>query len=231
MSNKVSIKDIKSKVKASNSDPIKFTFGRGENAIDVEFQPCLTLAEESIFIKRICDNSFDADNNYLPEYKSILFSVTVMQMLSNITIPKKKNNNGIEMIDVEEYKKWDSHFNFIDTIYKVGLPSSNSPEDINKFAGYVEHLEDMVNDQIEYIKEQKFNKSKLDELFDTVKDEVKKYSVKFDNIDMKQFAEDLHRISGMVDNADTKTIIDEIVKVNQKTDKKDKIVNIADIKQ
>lgn len=231
MSNKVSIKDIKSKVKASNSDPIKFTFDSGENTIEVEFKRCLTLAEESVFIKRICDNSFDTNNNFLPEYKDILFSVTVMQMLSNITIPKSKNNNGIEMIDFEEYKKWDSYFHFIDTIYKVGLPSSNSPEDINNFSEYVEHLEDMVNDKINYIKEQNAHKSKLDELFDTVKDEVKKYSSKFDNVDMKQFTEDLHKISGMVGKVDTKTILDEIIKVNQKTNSKDKIVNIADVKQ
>ena len=54
MSNKVSIKDIKSKVKASNSDPIKFTFGLGENTIDVAFKLGMTLAEESVFIDRVC---------------------------------------------------------------------------------------------------------------------------------------------------------------------------------
>jgi hypothetical protein len=227
MSNKVSIKDIKSKVKASNSDPIKFTFGLGENTIDVAFKLGMTLAEESVFIDRVCSNSFDVNGNYLPEYKNILFSVTVMQMLSNITIPKEKDDKGIEIIDMEEYKKWDSYFHFVETIYST----STNYKDQCKFAGYIKHLEGMVNDKINYIKEQNFNKSKLDELFDTVNEEVKKFSSKFDGIDMKQFVEDLHKVAGMIGNVDNKTIVDEIVKVNQKTDKKDKIVNIADVKQ
>ena len=225
MSNKVSIAKIKAAVKASKQDTIKFTFGVVPNTIDVEFKPMLSLAEESVFIERVSSNVFDIDGNYRPEYKPFVFCSTMMQMMSNLTIPKVKVEDK-EIVDFEEFKRWDRYFSFVETIYSASV----NDKDQYKFAGYIEHLEDMVNDKINYIKEQNAHKSKLDELFDTVNEEVKKFSSKFDNIDIKQFAEDLHKISGMVGNVDTKTIIDEIVKANQKTDSKDKIVNIADVK-
>ena len=221
MSNKVSIKDIKAAVKAKKQDTIKFTFGSGENSIEVEFKQMLSLAEESVFIDRVCNNSFDTNNNFLPEYKDILFSVTVMQMLSNITIPKSKNDNGVEMIDFAEYKKWDSHFHFVETIYSASM----NDEDQYKFAGYVDHLEDMVNDKIEYIKEQNFNKSKLDELFTAITDAVNKQSSSFDGVDMKDV---LNKIANM--KLDNKTIIDEILKQSKK-DNKDKVVDIKAAKK
>jgi len=229
MSNKVSIKDIKAAVKANKQDPIKFTFGSGENTIDVEFQPSLSLTDEILFVQRVVNGVFIGDE-YHNEYKDIVFTNVLLDMMSNLSLPYMGTGND-KVTNLSILKDWDNALHFKNIIYKEGKPSSNSPENVNNFSDYVEHLEDMVEDKIEYIKEHNFNKSKLDELFDTVNEEVKKFSSKFDNIDIKQFAEDLHKISGMVGNVDTKTIIDEIVKANQKTDSKDKIVNIADVKQ
>ena len=232
MSNKVSIKEIKAKVKASKSDPIKFTFGSDDYAIDVEFKPSLSLVEESIFIDRVCSNSFDSEGNYLPEYESLMFTATMLQMMSNFPILKKKSQSKNEILDLETIKQFDDIYHFKNSILSY-MENSDIGEDIPKgmseFINYIDHLEDMVADKIEYIKEQNLRKSKLDELYDEIKTQINKFGNKFDGIDIKQFAEDLHKIASMIGNVDNKTIVDEIIKLSSKV-KKDNVVNIKDVK-
>jgi hypothetical protein len=221
---KLTIKQVKDKIKNYNSNPIKFTFGSDDYAIDVEFKPSLSLVEESIFIDRVCSNSFDSEGNYLPEYESLMFTATMLQMMSNFPIPKKKSQDKNEILDLETIKQFDNIYHFKNSILN---PDKISIE--NKFIDYIDHLEDMVADKIEYIKEQNLRKSKLNELYDEVKTQINKFGNKFDGIDMKQFVEDLHKIAGMIGNVDNKIIVDEIIKLNSKV-KKDNIVNIKDVK-
>lgn len=227
MSNKVSIKDIKAIVKANKQDTIKFTFGSVPNAIEIEFKPRLSLAEESVFVNRVCNNSFDINDDYQPEYQNIMFDITMMQMLSNLPIPKEKNDKGVEMIDFEEFKAWDNELHFKNTILKAGLPSSDSPENINDFSDYIVFLEDMVNDKINYLKEQNLHKSKVDEFFSTLTDVVNKQSANLDGVDINAV---LKKIASMKLN--DKTIIDEILKQSKKDeDAKNKVVNIKKAKK
>ena len=223
MSKKVSISDIKSKVKASNSDPIKFTFGSGENTIDVEFQPSLSLTDEILFVQRVVNGVFIGDE-YHNEYKDIVFTNVLLDMMSNLSLPYMGTGND-KVTNLSILKDWDNALHFKNTIYKAGLPSSKSPENVNNFSDYVEHLEDMVEDKIEYIKEQNANKSKLDELFTALTDAVNKQSLSLDGVDIKAV---LNKIATM--KLDDKTIIDEILKQSKK-DNKDKVVDIKTVKK
>ena len=223
MSNKVSIKDIKAAVKANKQDTIKFTFGSGENTIDVEFQPSLSLTDEIMFVQRVVNGVFIGDE-YHNEYKDIVFTNVLLDMMSNLSLPYMGTGND-KVTNLSILKDWDNALHFKNTIYKAGLPSSKSPENVNNFSDYVEHLEDMVDDKIEYIKEHNFNKSKLDELFTALTDAVNKQSANLDGVDMKAV---LNKIANM--KLDDKTIIDEILKQSKK-DNKDKVVDIKEAKK
>lgn len=225
MSNKVSIKDIKAAVKANKQDTIKFTFGSGENTIDIEFKPRLTLLEESAFVQRVSENVFDADCNYRPEYFSTLFALNVIQFMSNLTIPKMKVNTD-EVVDMEEFKAWNDCFEFIHTILSYAESASSNDHLTDKkysFIKYIDHLADTVWDKINYLKQQKLHTSKFDELCDELKSVVDKLDTDLSSVDMKAV---LNKIANMP-KLDDKTIIDEIVKASNKS----KVVNIKDAKK
>lgn len=229
MSKKVSISDIKSKVKASHSDPIKFTFGSGENSIDVEFKPNLNLTDEILFVQRVVNGVF-INGEYHSEYRDISFINVLLDMMSNLSLPYVEQDNE-KVVNLSILKEWDNVFKFKNTLYKYAQQNNDgfTSKEFD-FIDYIVYLEDAVSEKINYIKEQNFNKSKLDELLDTVKEEVKKFSTKFDKVDMNQFAEDLHKISGMVGKVDIKTILDEIID-HSKEIKENKVVDIKSIKQ
>ena len=225
--NKISVGNINQIIKNSNSSAVILELTAKDKIYTIAFKRYLSIEEESKFISRVIGCSFDQiSDEYLPQYSELGKWIAVLQFMTNIEIPIINNTTNI---DIEKCKSFINASCIKDKIDSWGkLPIDNERHLVY---AYIYRLFSLVDDKINYIKEQNAHKSKLDELFDTVKDEVKKYSSKFDNVDMKQFTEDLHKISGMVGKVDTKTILDEIIKVNQKTNSKDKIVNIADVKQ
>ena len=215
MNKKVSISEIKKTMDTNTNNIVKIFFkaNNSDKGFEANFKTTLPLTQEFLLIELAVQGTFINDN-YKPEYQHISFVNAILSTMSNITLPKIDNGN----VNLSILADWDNCFDFVGTLYE------NS-----RICTYIHYLEDVVNKKIEYIKEQNLRKSKLDELYDEIKVQINKFGNKFDRIDMKQFAEDLHKIASMIGNVDNKTIVDEIIKLSNKV-KKDNVVNIKDVK-
>lgn len=72
----------------------------------------LSIEEIGLFVDRVVNACFDENGEYRPEYKDVIFQITVLQMLTNIGVYSKKVNEldseekptgkKISIIDVEK---------------------------------------------------------------------------------------------------------------------------------
>ncbi|MDD2627092.1 MAG: hypothetical protein PHI87_06060, partial [Candidatus Methanomethylophilus sp.] len=123
MGNKVSIKEIKDVVKSIDNKSVKFTFGKSDKTITVEFKPHLSLTDELLFVQRVLNGVF-IGAEYHNEYKNIVFLSVFLDMMSNLSLPYSgvKDNR---VIDLATLKDWDNVFHFKDTINIFYTPFGN----------------------------------------------------------------------------------------------------------
>ena len=215
MSNKVSIKEIKDVVKSADNKPVEFTFGKLDKTITVEFKPHLSLTDELLFVQRVINGVF-IGTEYHNEYKNIVFLSVFLDMMSNLSLPCSGTKDN-RVIDLVTLKDWDNVFHFKDTINtfytSFGNVSEEIPtEDQHEFACYVDYLERLVDDKIDYIREQNLHKSKFDDLIDEIHNFVTQLEDKFSGIDVQELYSTISNISNKINGIDDGKIIDILAK-------------------
>lgn len=70
---------------------------------ELKVTPSLSLAERLTFINRVVDFCVSDTGEELPEYFDLIFWTTVFQMMSNMSLPKVK---GEESVDLTVMQKW-----------------------------------------------------------------------------------------------------------------------------
>lgn len=58
--------------------------------LDVELKRYLTIDEKSAFVDRVANGCFDDEDEYHPEYREVIFQITLLQMLTDIPAFSKK---------------------------------------------------------------------------------------------------------------------------------------------
>lgn len=211
MSNKVSIKEIKDVVKSIDNKSVEFTFGKSDKTITIEFKSHLSLTDELLFVQRVINGVF-IGTEYHNEYKNIVFLSVFLDMTSNLSLPYSGTKDN-RVIDLATLKDWDNVFHFKDTINAFYTSFGNvseeiSTEDQREFAYYVDYLERLVNDKIDYIREKNLKKSKFDDLIDEIHNFVEKMDNKLDGIDVKEITD----LMGKLNKIDDGKIIDILSK-------------------
>lgn len=70
---------------------------------ELKVTPSLSLQERLVFINRVANFCVSETGEELPEYFELIFWTTVFQMMSNMPMPKVKNE---EAIDLTVMQKW-----------------------------------------------------------------------------------------------------------------------------
>ena len=219
MGNKVSIKEIKDVVKSIDNKSVEFTFGKSDKTITVEFKPHLSLTDEILFVQRVTNGVF-IGNEYHGEYKDIIFLSILLDMMSNLSLPYSGTKDN-RVIDLATLKDWDNIFHFKDTINIFYTPFGNVSEEIPtedqyEFAHYVDYLERLVDDKIDYIREQNLHKSKFDDLIDEIHNFVTQLEDKFSGVDVQELYSTISNISNKINGIDDGKIIDILAKQKEK---------------
>lgn len=84
---KIAVNTVKNFIKEHKNDKeFVVSYPIGDNSFDVTVKTYLSVVERSMFINRVVDNCFDANDNYTPEYFEPLFRATVLQMATNLPV-------------------------------------------------------------------------------------------------------------------------------------------------
>ena len=155
MSN-ITLNAMKEISKNKNTE-VEFTYG--ETVIKINTK--LSLNEKSTFIDRVVGSCFIGDD-FQPEYVDLMTFVTLLQINSNVNIPKTK----ADYLDLNTLYDWMVGTKLIDKIHQFGYEAddiSNERDLYNWFAD----LEQCISDKIEYKKQQILSQkqSPMDELF------------------------------------------------------------------
>lgn len=73
---------------------------------ELKVTPSLSLEERLLFIDRVSSFCINENGEELPEYFDVIFWTTVFQMMSNMPIPKIKDELGEESIDLVTMSAW-----------------------------------------------------------------------------------------------------------------------------
>lgn len=137
----------------------KVSFTYGETVIEID--PNLNLNQKSTFIDRVVTSCFIGDD-FQPEYVDLMTFATLLQMNSNVNIPKTRD----DYLDLNTLYDWMVGTKLIDKIHQFGYEAddiSNERDLYNWFAD----LEQCISDKIEFKKQQILSQkqSPMDELF------------------------------------------------------------------
>lgn len=113
MSKKLTKKTIDAIMKANkNNDKCEVEIKSNGESILIEISTAMTLDEKDVFINRVVNACFDADDEYRPEYRNPVFEITLLQMLTNVPVFTQKieelNDDGnptgeqMEIIDIDK---------------------------------------------------------------------------------------------------------------------------------
>jgi len=113
MSKNITKKTIENFMKNNKpEDVFKCVIGEGDDSFVIEIKTSLTVVDKGNFVNRVVNACFDVEENYLPEYRTPVFNVTLLQMLTNIQpyveevheFDEDGNETGnvIEVIDIDK---------------------------------------------------------------------------------------------------------------------------------
>ena len=144
-------------ISKNKNTEVEFTYG--ETVIKINTK--LSLNEKSTFIDRVVGSCFIGDD-FQPEYVDLMTFVTLLQINSNVNIPKTK----ADYLDLNTLYDWMVGTKLIDKIHQFGYEAediSNERDLYNWFAD----LEQCISDKIEFKKQQILSQkqSPMDELF------------------------------------------------------------------
>lgn len=89
---------------------VSYSFGDAQN-IDIHVRNYMSVDEKGTFVDRVVNNCFDNDD-FHPELRDVVFQITLLQMLTDVSVFTKKvpefgengepTENKIEVIDVDK---------------------------------------------------------------------------------------------------------------------------------
>ena len=176
MSN-ITLNAMKEISKNKNTE-VEFTYG--ETIIKINTK--LSLNEKSTFIDRVVGSCFIGDD-FQPEYVDLMTFVTLIQLCSNVNIPKTK----ADYLDLNTLYDWMVGTKLIDKIHQFGYEAddiSNERDLYNWFAD----LEQCIADKIEFKKQQILSQkqSPMDELFTNLNKYVTAFGEQFNPETLKE---------------------------------------------
>lgn len=160
MSKKVTVAQMQKFVESMKNDPVRHVvMGEGEDAIVLD--TALSLEDTRMFIDRVVHVVVNEDG-YFPEMLGVMFFTTALQMMSNVNVPTKNAEVGSETIKVLDLKKLQEWYNTLGTEW-VRRVHANP---------YLNKLESMVVDKINFEKARMTRKTPMDTFFQKVVDTI-----------------------------------------------------------
>lgn len=124
----------------------------------------LSVDEIGLFVDRVVNACFDRNSEYHPEYKDVIFQITVLQMLTNIDVYSKKVNElddeekptgkKVNIIDVEKTYALCKELN----LYKLFIEQNKTWELYETLARLVDEKLAFQKERILYGEKQKLEK-------------------------------------------------------------------------
>lgn len=186
-------------ISKNKNTEVEFTYG--ETVIKINTK--LSLNEKSTFIDRVVTSCFIGDD-FQPEYVDLMTFATLLQMNSNVNIPKTRD----DYLDLNTLYDWMVGTKLIDKIHQFGYEAddiSNERDLYNWFAD----LEQCISDKIEFKKQQILSQkqSPMDELFTTINNLVSSLGDNFKGVDIQSLVTSLSSIK----NIDEKSLLDAMI--------------------
>lgn len=160
MNKKMTVAQMQKFVESMKNDPVRHVvMGEGEDAIVLD--TALSLEDTRMFIDRVVHVVVNEDG-YFPEMLGVMFFTTALQMMSNVNVPTKNAEVGSETIKVLDLKKLQEWYNTLGT------------EWVRRVHGnpYLNKLESMVVDKINFEKARMTRKTPMDTFFQKVVDTI-----------------------------------------------------------
>lgn len=216
MSEKITLATMKEIVASNKLKKVDFIYNKATIAIN----PILSLSEKSVFIDRVVDNCFTNEGEFLPEYVDLMTFITLIQMCSNVPVPKKDN-----VLDLQLGYEWMVATDLLDKIRSLGYINESTEDEKNLYKWFSD-LEDCIANKIEFRKqeiiankENSFDKliTSLSSLADTITNAIK-------NINVEEFAPLLKDIMPMLPNLlkngklDEKALVEAFVSLKEKNE-------------
>lgn len=196
MSKKVPMKTINSFLKEYEEESVILDYYIGDSKFSVEVKPYLTISEINSFVDRVVSSCFSDDGDYYPELKEPVFQITLMQFMTNLPVPT--NSDDSKTVNVQ--KAYDIMFNL-----DIELEIRNTHrKDVSEF---INSLRKLVNEKIEFRKEQILKRSKFDDLCESLEMMVAKWDK---NLNIDQLNQVYSKLSNL--NLDENSLVDTILK-------------------
>ena len=126
------------------------TNNAGEVIMEIHVKNSLTIPERGLFVDRVVNSCFDADGDYMPQYLDPIFSITLLQMTTDIP----PFEDSIPVVDEEGNPTGEktSIIN-IEKTYEL-CKAVNLQRYINDetYRNLISELKQMVDDKLEYMK-------------------------------------------------------------------------------
>lgn len=129
----------------------------GEVVMEIHVKNSLTIPEMGLFVDRVVNSCFDADGDYMPQYLDPIFSITLLQMTTDIP----PFEDSIPVVDEEGNPTGEktSIIN-IEKTYEL-CRAVNLKKYVNDeaYLNLISELKKMVDDKLEYMKKMNIRKN------------------------------------------------------------------------
>lgn len=133
------------------------TNNAGEVVMEIHVKNSLTIPEKGLFVDRVVNSCFDADGDYMPQYFDPIFSITLLQMTTDIP----PFEDSIPVVDEEGNPTGEktSIIN-IEKTYEL-CRAVNLQRYVNDeaYQNLISGLKQMVDDKLEYMKKLNIRKN------------------------------------------------------------------------
>lgn len=133
------------------------TDNAGEVVMEIHVKNSLTIPERGLFVDRVVNSCFDADGDYMPQYLDPIFSITLLQMTTDIP----PFEDSIPVVDEEGNPTGEktSIIN-IEKTYEL-CKAVNLQRYVNDeaYRNLISELKEMVDDKLEYMREMNIRKN------------------------------------------------------------------------
>lgn len=185
--NKITIKNFETLVSSTNTDMVKIPFAVDGSEIVVEVKPCLNLVE----ISEIVDATLGCftSEGFAPEYRDVLFAWKVIDVMTNIPVPKLKKDSKL---DLEKVHEWSTKLNLIDRIMGAD----------ERLFDLILKLNTMIDEKLEFQKALLTHPDRDGEVVEAItgfisnlNNIVSRYANNLDNIDLQKLAPAIMELS------------------------------------
>lgn len=200
MSKKLTLNNMKDICATNKQDKIEFDFGE-QKVITIKTD--LSLTEISTIVDSTVERVFTVDGDYIPEYLDVATFLSIIQVASNLPIPKKNievDGEKVEVVDLKLCHEW---------MYKTNLLKQLESD---KYITIFSEIYAMIHAKVEFKKQQIINKNPLADLIENINGIITKFGESFDGIDIKDAIGKL----GSIGSIDEKNLVDAFIDSKEK---------------